>query len=122
MADHGTLNLFDDDVAPPAPAVRRPHAPVRDEPMALALTYEQAVLDCLETFKDRKNYRAQVEACLRFEEAMKAYMALPKATYKRTERALDARGKIDGSEWQRIMDRMANLASLPDERLRGPNA
>ena len=104
-----TPSLFDDAAAPPAPVVRRPQSPVADQAMALAHTYEQAVLDCLETFKDGDNLRAQAEACARFGEAMEPYMALPKATYLRTQRELNRRGKITGREWQLIEQRMITL-------------
>ena len=113
MADDRTLSLFDSDTAP---VVRRPHAPPADPAMAIALTYEQAVLDCLEAFDDRTNLRAQAEACVRYEAAMAEYMALPKAIYARTQRALDKRGLITGTEWQRIRDRMSVLSRMPADR------
>jgi len=112
MDRHSTLSLFDDVIAPPAPAVARPHSPVPDEAMALALIYEQAVLDCLESFKGVDNIRAQAEACSRFADAMEAYMALPKSTYQRTKRELDRRGKISGREWQLIEQRMITLSRI----------
>ena len=116
MDKHSTLSLFDDDAAPCAPAVRRPHSPVADEAMALALIYEQAVLDCLESFKGVDNLRAQAEACARFAEAMAAYMALPRTTFQRTKRELDRRGKITGREWQLIEQRMITLSRMLPER------
>src|SRR3569833_1707744 len=113
MADDSFQTLFDSDTAPD---VKRPHTPPADLVMAIALTYEQAVLDCLAALEDRTNLRAQAEACVRYEAAMAEYMALPKASYARTTRALDKRGLITGSEWQRIRDRMSVLSRMPADR------
>lgn len=112
MDSPNTLSLFDDVAVRPAPAVRRPHSPVADPAMTLALTYEQAVLDCLESFKDGDNLRAQAEACARFADAMEAYMALPRSTHQRAQRELDRRGKITGREWQLIQQRMITLSRM----------
>lgn len=119
MDRQSTPSLFDDELAPPTPAVRRPHSPVADAAMTLALTYEQSVLDCLESFKDSANIRAQAEACARFADAMEAYMALPKSTYQRTKRELDRRGNITGREWQLIEQRMITLSRMAPALRRG---
>lgn len=101
--------------APPQPkSAGRPHTPPADPAMADALAFEQATLDCLDAFKDRANGRAQVEACDRFEKAMNAYMALPKAIYWRTFRKLEARGRITGREHYEIRRRMAELLRQVD--------
>lgn len=104
MGLQATLSLFGD---APAPLMTRPHAPVADEAMALALAYEQAVVDCQEAFRDQHNLRAQAEAGARFEAAMSAYMALPKLAYRRTKRLLDSRGRVNGAEWWEIRRRLA---------------
>jgi hypothetical protein len=106
MADYGFLDLFDDE---PSFAPARPHAPPADEAVALALGYEKAVLECLDAFRDQGNVRAQVEACIRFDDAMSAFMALPKSAYRRGQRAITRRGKITGMEWWQIRERMAML-------------
>jgi hypothetical protein len=117
MAEQGLLALFDEEPVPaakparaplaprPAPAVPRP---VEDPTLASALAYEAATLDALASFEDG-DVRDQKEACIRFSDAMEAYMALPRLDYQRGQRELRRRGKIGESDWRLVQSRMLAL-------------
>ena len=82
-----------------------------DATIDAALEYESAVLHALSTL-DHADTEIQIDACLRFADAVARIEALPVPEYNRSGLFLTERNRIPAGAWQRIKERFEVLSLM----------